>query len=100
MQPPFICFSQTSALTHRVCENKCFLCENRKKFFGRLGAALLGSQLRPHSLYQNLSEPLITMAIFRFLQNQRGVLQAKNAANWDPSNLSMDWAILVVLRPS
>ena len=43
----------------------------------------------PPSLYQNLSEPLITIAIFRFLQNQRGVLQAKNAANWDPSNLSI-----------
>ena len=56
-----------------------------KKFSG-LGAA-------PPSLYQNLGEPLITVAIFCFLQKQ-GVLQAKNAANCDPSNF------FIVLRYS
>ena len=44
--------------------------------------------LHPHPL-PNLDEPVITIEIFRFLENQRGVLQAKNAANCDPSNLSI-----------
>ena len=39
--------------------------------------------------YQNLGGPLITIAICRLLQNQRGVFQAKNAANCDPSNFSI-----------
>ena len=39
----------------------------------------------PSSLYQNLDEPLITIEIFRYLQKQRGVLQADDAANCDPS---------------
>ena len=76
-----------SSFDKKVCENKCFWCENRKKFFWGQGAA-------PPYLYQNLGEPLITIAIFRFLQKQRGVLQAKNAANCDPSNF------FIVLRYS
>ena len=41
------------------------------------------------SFYQNLGEPLITIAIFRFLRKQRGVLQAKNVSNCDPNNFSI-----------
>ena len=60
----------------------CFWCENCKKFFR-------GLEAQSPILYQNLGEPLITIAIFRFLQKQQGVLQAKNAANCDPSNFSI-----------
>ena len=50
-----------------------------KNSFGRWGL----------SLYQNLGEPLITVAIFCFLQKQRGVLQTENVANCHPSNFSI-----------
>ena len=48
-----------------------------------------GDGLCPHLFYQNLSAPLIATAFFRFVQNEQGVLHAKNAANCDPSNFSI-----------
>ena len=71
-----------SSFDKKVCENECFWFENCKKFFR-------GLEVAPPSLYQNLGEPLITIAIFRFLQKQGGVLRTKNAANCDPSNFSI-----------
>ena len=43
----------------------------------------------PLSLCKNLGAPWITITIFRFLQNERGVLQAKNAVNCDQCNFSI-----------
>ena len=43
----------------------------------------------PPSFYQNLGAPLITIAIFRFLHNERGDLQAENPANFDSTNFSI-----------
>ena len=71
-----------SSFDKKVCKNKCFWCENCKKFFR-------GQEAQPPIFYQNLGEPLITIAIFRFLQKQQGVLQAKYAVNCDPSDFSI-----------
>ena len=43
----------------------------------------------PSPLYQTLRAPVITIAIFPFLQNERGILQAKNAANCSQCNFSI-----------
>ena len=68
-----------SSFDKKVCENKCFWCGNCKNSPGAQSPIFC----------QNLGEPLITIAIFRFLQKQQGVFQAKDTANCDPSNFSI-----------
>ena len=70
----------------RKCAKTSVFCVKIVNIFGRLGAT---PPVVLPSLYQNLGAPLITIAIFRFLQNERGVLQANNAANCDPSKYSI-----------
>ena len=77
-----------SSFDTKVAKTSVFLCENRKNSLGGWGCAPR-SPVVPPSLYQNLGAPLITIAIFCFLQNERGVLPAKNAANCDPSKFSI-----------
>ena len=88
MQSSFIYFSQTSARRHQASATDLFLCSV-------LSIVTLQVPVRPllvrkcakisvfsvkiaktffQRLYQNLGEPLITIAIFRFLPKQRGQL--------------------------
>ena len=62
--------------------------ENRKNSFDGWDYAPRPPVVPP-SLFQNLGAPLITMAKFCFLQNEGGVLPAKNAALCDPCNFSI-----------
>ena len=72
----------------RCAKTSVFLCESRLNSLGGWGLRPR-SPVVPQSLYQNLGALLNTMAIFRFLQHEGGVLQAKNAANCNPSKFSI-----------
>ena len=69
-----------------VCSLSIRKCVKISVFGVKIAKFFSGLRAQPPIFYQNLGEPLITIAIFHFLQKQRGVLQAENTANCDPSN--------------
>ena len=57
-----------------VCSLSIRKCAKISVFGVKIAKILSGAGGSAPILYQNLGEPLITIAIFRFLQKQRGVL--------------------------
>ena len=82
----FACGYRYTSLPIRKCAKIRFFCVKIAKILWAAGGCASRLSVGPPSLYQNLGERLITIAIFRFLKNQRDVFQAKNAANCGPSS--------------